>query len=395
MIARADTASLDSVQTLARWVTFNQKHAKEFAVLFHKVMMSSPSVTRSWLYWQILDQILLQDKDDSAKFDRYETLRMEIGEHVIVPCMREVSGELLLKIKPLLEEWDTINVFGGPTLMNQIKRASTSNNTVSKKPPVAEESAAPSPPSKQDDVDFPMEDVSNESLILPAQQEDLVEVPVVKPTISTSLMTERRASATVDFDFEKEGIPAGTVEAREFVEPCKAVATLQITRDLRSESCVHLRSLLTAIPKNIRDDMEQYRKELDDTGEMPKLDESKVEQYSVNLKSEILDLSVEEALDNIRSFREIVMKLKVARKKLFNLLVKSRCEFGSRQAAEAFFELEALSEKLKKRKELILDAMDLDGLEPPSEEPEEPMKGLDDISWYNPDESTAKRQKLQ
>jgi hypothetical protein len=72
---------------------------------------------------------------------------------------------------------------------------------------------------------------------------------------------------------------------------------------------------------------------------VPTLDEAKVEQYSVNLRSDILDLSVEEALDNIRSFREIVMKLKVARKKLFNLLVKSRCEFGSRQAAEAFFEL--------------------------------------------------------
>jgi hypothetical protein len=220
-----------------------------------------------------------------------------------------------------------------------------------------------------------------------------VEDPVVETTIST-LKDERRLSV-VDFDFEKEGIPAGTVDAREFVEPCKAVATLQITRDLRSESCVHLRSLLAAIPKNIRDDMEQYKKQMDDTGEMPELDASKVEQYSVNLRSEILDLSVEESLDNIRSFREIVMKLKAARKKLFQLLVKSRCEFGSRLAAEAFFELEALSEQLKKRKELILDAMDLDGLEPPSEEPEEPLKGLDDISWYNPDESTAKRQKLQ
>ncbi|KAI2513917.1 hypothetical protein MHU86_301 [Fragilaria crotonensis] len=395
LVARADTTSLDSLQTLARWVSFNRKHSKEFAALLRKTMASSPSVARSWLYWQILDQILLQDKDDPAKFDRYETLRVEIGEQVVVPCMLEISAELLLKVKPLLEVWDTVNVFGGPTLMNQIKRGaashiSSSQAKASPEVPIKQPPKLAQPP-EDDDADFPMDDVSEPSPQVMSAMDDL-EDPVVD--LTTQLKEERRVSI-VDFDFEKQGIPAGPVEAREFLDPCKAVATLQITRDLRSESSVHLRSLLTAIPKDIRKDMEAYKKQRDESGEMPELDEAKVEYYSRGLHSEILDLSVEEALDNVRSFREIVTKLKAAREKLFHLLIKSRCEFGSRQAAQAFLDIEELTEKLRKRKELILDAMDLEGVEPPDEKPEEPMKELEGFSWYNPDEPSVKRQKVQ
>jgi hypothetical protein len=355
-------------------------------------MASSPSVARSLLYWQILDQILLQDKDDPAKFDRYEMLRVEIGEQVVVPCMLEISAELLLKVKPLLEVWDTVNVFGGPTLMNQIKRgASQVNSSQAKASPDVPIKASTklAPPPSDDDVDFPMDDFSEPS---PQKSSmDDLEDPVVD--LTTQLKLERRVSI-VDFDFEKQGIPAGPVEAREFLEPCKAVATLQITRDLRSESSVHLRSLLSAIPKDIRQDMDAYKKQWDESGEMPEVDEAKVEYYSRGLHSEILDLSVEEALDNVRSLREIVTKLKAARQKLFHLLIKSRCEFGSWQAAQAFLDIEQLTEKLRKRKELILDAMDLEGVEPPDEKPEEPMKELEGFSWYNPDEPSVKRQKV-
>lgn len=391
--ARADTTSLDSLQTLARWVSFNRKHAKEFAALLRKTMVSSPSEPRSWLYWQILDQILLQDKDDPSKFDRYEMLRVEIGEQVVVPCMQEISSELLLKVKPLLEVWDRVNVFGGPTLMNQIKRSAAQVNISSAKPSSEIPTQRPTevaPPVKEDDVDFPMEDVSDPSPQNPSTGD--LEDPVTETT--THPKEERRASI-VDFDFEKEGIPGGQVEAREFLEPCKAVATLQITRDLRSESNVHLRSLLTAIPKDIREDMDAYKKQWDESGEMPVVDDEKVDYYSRGIHSEILDLSVEEALENVRSFREIVTKLRAARLKLFHLLIKSRCDFGSKQAAQAFLDVEELTQKLQKRKELILDAMDLEGVEPPDEKPGEPTKELDGFSWYNPDEPAGKRPKLE
>ena len=343
------------------------------------------------------------DKDDPKKFDRAQDLRVQIGEQVVVRCMKDLSAELLLKIKPLLEVWDTVNVFGVSDLIDQILPAVSQGNDSPAEP-------APEPPTEPEldpivaprnnndndndnhEDNFPIEDIVD-TPVEDHAVEDIVEHPVVE--ITTQLRDGRRTSSIVDFDFEKQGIPAGKVEAREFLEPCKAVATLQITRDLRSESCVHLRSLLTSIPKEIRIDMEMYKKEWDETGEMPQVDESKIEFYSRALDSNIIDLSVEEALDNIRSFREIVKKLKVARKRLFDLLIKSRCEFGSEQAAKAFLDINELTQKLKKRRELILDAMDLEGMEPPQEKSEEPKKELEGFSWYDPLESSTKRQKVQ
>eukprot|EP00545_Synedropsis_sp_CCMP1620_P007349 CAMPEP_0119004018 /NCGR_PEP_ID=MMETSP1176-20130426/898_1 /TAXON_ID=265551 /ORGANISM="Synedropsis recta cf, Strain CCMP1620" /LENGTH=417 /DNA_ID=CAMNT_0006955675 /DNA_START=65 /DNA_END=1318 /DNA_ORIENTATION=- len=400
--ALTDAASKDSLQTLARWISFNRKHAKEFSQTIAQTMASSSSPTRSWMFWQLVDHILLQDKDDSPKFDRYEELRIELGEVVVVPSMRDGSDELLLKIKPMMEVWDNINVFGGPTLINQIKRAASSPHK--KKAPVAV--AAPSQakettPQKDDappeDTDFPMEDFSevSEKQELPIKDDatKLMETTLPLKRIS-STADERRNSVLVEFDFDKEGISAGKVEAREFLEPCKAVATLQITRDLRSESTVHLGSWLSAIPKDIREDLAKYKKEQDETGQEPELDDAKIEEYSIGLSSEVLDLNIEESLESARSYREIVLKLRAARQKLFHLLVKSRCEFGSEEAAKAFFTLDGVSEKLQKRKLLLLDAMDLEGLEPPKQATEEPTKELDGISWYNPDEPEAKRQKV-
>lgn len=309
---------------------------------------------------------------------------MELGEHVIVPLMKEISGDLMLKVKPFLEVWDSVNVFGGPTLINQIKRAASSPSKSEKAPPPAP--AKPEEPiDVADDNDVEMEDA-------PPPAPPLADPPPFETSVP---LREERRHSIINFDFEKEGVPAGKVEAREFLEPCKAVATLQITRDLRSDSTVHLRSYLTSIPKEIREDMEAYKKQLDETGEMPELDEKKVGQYSTALSSDLLDLNIEEALDNVRSFREIVKKLKTARAKLFHLLIKSRCDFGSHQAAEAFLGLDSLTEKLESRRGPLLDAMDLEGLEPPKEEAEEVTKEFESFTWYNPEEPTAKRQKVE
>jgi hypothetical protein len=393
MSGLTDAPSKDSLQTIARWIGFNRKHGKEFAQTLAQTIASSTSPTRSWVYWQLLDHVLLQDKDDSPKFDRYEELRIEFGEVIVVPSMRDVSGELLLKVKPLMEEWDTINVFGGPTLLNQIKRAASSPNKKKAPPPPAKETT-PQREAPQENTDFPMEDFSEVSNKQMPVKDDTAELTTT--TVPLKSPNEiRRTSVVVEFDFDKEGIPAGKVEAREFLEPCKAVATLQITRDLRSESTVHVGSWLSAIPTDIKEDMAKYKKVKDETGEEPELEEADVEKYSLELSDEVLDLNIEEALDNVRSYREIVLKLRAARKKLFHLLVKSRCEFGSEEAARAFFELDGVSEKLKKRKELLADAMDLEGLELPNEEIEETTKELEGFSWYNPDEPEAKRQKVE
>jgi hypothetical protein len=393
LTARADTTTLESVQTIARWVSFNRKHAEEFGIVFHRLMMSSPSASRSWMYWQIIDQILILDNSHASKYDRNENLRVIIAEKVILPCIQDISPDLMTKLIPLLEVWDTVNAFAGPTLMNEINKIISSRNSSLGKIEVSEIVVPPKALSPVNDETMEM-NTSIEETMVETNDTPLVEdadIPAIHNSVP--LKDDKRISM-VDFDFEKQGVPAGTVEAREFLEPCKAVATLQITRDLRSDSIVRLRSLLTSIPKDVRTDMEKYKNEVDTTGEFPELDSEKVEHYSLCLSEEILEMNIEEALENVRSFREIARKLKAAREKLFNLLIKSRCDFGSQQAAQKFYDLEEFNDKLLKRKELILDAMDLDGIEPPKEEEEEAIKEFDTFAWFNPDESNSKRQKI-
>lgn len=415
--ALADGASKESLQTLSRWITFNRKHALHTLGALKQVMLSENTTTsRLWLCWQLIDQVLMLDKDDGTKFNRTEDLRIMMGEHVVIPtadCLSE--KEILNKVKPLIQQWDTINVFGGPTLTNQVKRAVASAAQSSRKDTKPEaqtrndvdndsgdEVLAPS-----DDLKTQDNSTEGETIPIPIpipmstkelEKENTVDFPAKSDsnTLEKRNTTSNTETTQVEFDFDKAGIPEGRVEAREFLEPCKAVATLQITRDLRSESTVQMKSWFQSIPNDIREDMKaRYEKETQiNDGVLPALDDSKVEHYSLGLSREILDLDVEEALENVRSFREIVQKLKSARKRLIHLLIKSRCNFGSNQAAEAFYEVNVQQEKLQKRRELLIDAMDLEGLEPPKQEENENERELEGFTWFNPDEPAKKRQKV-
>ena len=53
---------------------------------------------------------------------------------------------------------------------------------------------------------------------------------------------------------------------------------------------------------------------------------------------------------------------------LVEQIVKSRCKFGSTEAAEAFASIDAKEEKLKKRRDVLQDAMELEGLDVLEEE---------------------------
>mmetsp|Transcript_33097 Transcript_33097/g.49965 ORF Transcript_33097/g.49965 Transcript_33097/m.49965 type:complete len:433 (-) Transcript_33097:84-1382(-) len=412
--ALADGASKESLQTLSRWITFNRKHALHTLGALKQIMLSENTTNpRLWLYWQLIDQVLMLDKDDGTRFNRTEDLRIMMGEHVVIPtagCLSE--KEILNKVKPLIQQWDTINVFGGPTLTNQVKRAVASAAQSSRKDNKPETQTRNDvdndsgdellPPS--DDLKTQDNSAEGEMTPIPMESTKVLETentPDFSTKSDSNTFEKRNTTSNIDttqveFDFDKAGIPEGRVEAREFLEPCKAVATLQITRDLRSESTVQMKSWFQSIPNDIREDMKaRYEKETQiNYGVLPALGDDKVEHYSLGLSREILDLDVEEALENVRSFREIVQKLKSARKRLIHLLIKSRCNFGSNQAAEAFYEVNVQQVKLQKRRELLFDAMDLEGLEPPKQEENEYERELEGFTWFNPDEPAKKRRKV-
>jgi hypothetical protein len=149
------------------------------------------------------------------------------------------------------------------------------------------------------------------------------------------------------------------------LDPCKAIATLQIARDLRNDTAVQLSSLLSTLPKDIHEAC-QKKKEDDNTKsaeEKEDLDEATIHDYSMRIPSKILDLDLDEQIQTIQTFRELIQQQQTARKQLIFLLLKSRCHFGSEPAAQAFVDLKDMSRQLIRRKQLLGDALELEGLD--------------------------------
>ena len=113
--------------------------------------------------------------------------------------------------------------------------------------------------------------------------------------------------------------------------------------------------------------------------------EETIEDYSKRMSSKLLDLDLQEQLGNIATFKDILIRQQEARKTLIHLLLKSRCQFGSNQAAKEFLELKELSERLQKRKQILTDALQLEGLDSVIDNTDRSAEiaKLPELSWYN------------
>lgn len=236
---------------------------------------------------------------------------------------------------------------------------------------------------------------------------------ITATTTATTKKDAASAVAAVDtFDFENEGISQETVPVQDLVRACKAVATLQITRDMRNESSHNLTSILSGVPKDVLDAcrLERDRQRADGISENVDF-----KQLGLNaIPDEVLDLDIARALANVKLHREIIQRQREFKKECIELLIKSRCNFGSMEAASLFYELEEVREKLNKRKALVLDAMELEGIESEAmEEGSNNNHNTDDdedenidnhqekdfvdnnsFAWFTREDANAKKQKL-
>ena len=136
------------------------------------------------------------------------------------------------------------------------------------------------------------------------------------------------------------------VESREFLDPCKAVATLQIARDVRNDTPVQLNSMLSGLPEDIAATAQKIQ-----NGEMKVEDLTKatIQDFSMRMPAKLLELDLDEQYQTIKTFQDIIRQQQAAREQLIFLLLKSRCQFGSREAAKQFSDLQETSSILKKR----------------------------------------------
>lgn len=174
------------------------------------------------------------------------------------------------------------------------------------------------------------------------------------------------------------------------MEPCKAIATLQIARDLRNDAPAQLSSLLDNLPADILENIENKE-----------LSEETIEDYSKRIPAKLLDFNMDEQLGNIATFHDILQRQQAARKTLIHLLQKSRCQFGSSEAAKSFFDLEGMSQKLKKRKQLLTDALELEGMDNEIDNSDitATIAKLPKMAWYqreeDDDESANKKARTE
>ena len=143
----ADSASKESIQALAKWIGFNRKHAKVIADTLGGALQSkSNSDSRQWLYWQVIHEVLMLDAG-TQKWERLVELRSTIGEVAVIPSIEvlRASGSLTTadKVESLIKQWDDNDVFGGPTLVSQIRRLMTSEIKVQPGEPAHPESPRP------------------------------------------------------------------------------------------------------------------------------------------------------------------------------------------------------------------------------------------------------------
>jgi hypothetical protein len=371
------TSSKETLQTLAKWIAFNRKRAAEFVPVLLK-SLQQPVLSLQPVLLGVVHEVLLVDRS-TPKWDRLEALRLALGEGVLLPAAPQLEQVLHGKFQEMLDEWDAANVFGEPTLLNQLRKAlspplhvqsveveaqpiSESPAHDAKAPPVTETSGysspAPGPPS---------------SKLAPPSE--------ASPPVS---LGKRPLSAVddtgVSYDFESRGIPEAHVERKAFQEPCRVIATLQIARDLRNDGAVQLSSLLSAMPEDIR---AACAKAAEHDNHL-ELDEATAQDYSIRINQSLLDMDLEDQALNALTFRSIVDLQRQARQQLIELLVQSRCKFGADEAAEAFHQADRAKAELLRRRHILIDAMELEGLdvaENPRKE-DGPEEELAPLTWY-------------
>jgi hypothetical protein len=184
------------------------------------------------------------------------------------------------------------------------------------------------------------------------------------------------------------------------MEPCKSIATLQVARDLRNDSAVQLSSRLSALPEEIKAFCREAQEKQQEDSTTLELSDEQAIKFAELIGDDLLDTDMDEALLNVKTFMGIVEQQKQARQELIQLLIQSRCQFGADEAAKVFYSLDDIIDNLKERKQLLSDAMDVEGLDFETGDSEETGKSkqaaaLEPLTWYIPDEPDSKRTKLE
>ena len=199
----ADGASAESIQSLAQWIGFNRKHSKAFCTTLNKHFQQD-SAARQCIYLQIVHGVLLLEKDNPTKWDRLSDTRSLLGESVVLPALQRSNNAAMKEcVAPMIDEWDDVNAFGTPTLVNRMRKLLSSEvkeeeATVDSKPADADVK-----PPKEEPKSEPVQEVKDAAV---KQEEDVkMKEEQETPDMTPSKLSLKRASSVEEVTFDFEG----------------------------------------------------------------------------------------------------------------------------------------------------------------------------------------------
>jgi hypothetical protein len=169
------------------------------------------------------------------------------------------------------------------------------------------------------------------------------------------------------------------VNVEQILIPYRSIATSQIARELRHDAIERISTIVNNVSIPIEEDPKQVQ-----------------QKDAPQFTDEFLDLPLREALQTIEHYRKAIQHQYTARRQCVELLLKSRCQFGSKEAAEEFYSLQDKIKLLQQHILLLQDAMELEGLDFENVKKEEDdamdaddnlsmdqrLRNLEPIAWY-------------
>ncbi len=156
---------------------------------------------------------------------------------------------------------------------------------------------------------------------------------------------------------------------------------------------MNVSSALSTIPSEVEEACNTILKQKESGQDETPITELLSEDSLSKLSDDVLDLDLKYARQSLQSYKEAIRQQRKARLQCLHLLLQSRCSFGSIDAARSFcggegseVSLDAVLEKLKKRKETLVDAMALEGLDVEEDQEEKKLEAeeaqLKPLSWF-------------
>ncbi|EED86222.1 predicted protein [Thalassiosira pseudonana CCMP1335] len=223
-------------------------------------------------------------------------------------------------------------------------------------------------------------------------------------TLSTTSLPD--TTTTTDIDYS--GVEPCHVEPSQFLDACKVIAQIQITRDLGGDAAMNLSAVLGCVSEQVEEACGTvYAHKSGDDGSVadaPSISDLLSPETLSNLPDEFLDLDLKYARQSLQTYKEAIRQQRKARLQCLHLLLQSRCDFGSMDAARLFCErgrttnqhesgedtfpsMDVILEQLKKKKEALSDALALEGLDVEEDAEEEKKlekeeRDLVPLSWF-------------